>query len=119
MPSVYELGRKLVACGAATDPASSDTLVVYYSAAAPALGSVSTPLPAEFPDMFFPLLELPIAVYLARKEARADDVAAFGAEEAEWAAYFDAWLTDASVAPGDRFAGFRPAQVSASSDDGE
>lgn len=118
MPSVYELGRVLVTCGAATDPTNGDTLSVFYAAAAPTLATVATPLPAAFPEMFYPLLELAVAQYCARKDARVEDLASFQGEESEWAAYFDAWLTDASIAPGDRFAGFRPAQVSAASNDG-
>lgn len=118
MPSVYELGRVLVTCGAATDPTVADVLTVVYAASAPQLATTATPLPAAFPEMFHPLLELPLAQYIARKDARAEDLAQFQSEESEWTAYFDAWLTDASIAPGDRFAGFRPAQVSAASDDG-
>lgn len=118
MPAVAEFGRVLVVCGNSGDPTNED-LRLYYAASAPTLAATSTPIPTAFPEMFHPLLELAVATYLARKEARADDLATFSAEESEWQAYFDAWLTDASIAPGDRFAGLRPAQVSAASDDGE
>lgn len=118
MPAVYEFGRRLVSCGGADDPVNQD-LQIFYAAAAPTLASPADPLPDALPDMFHPLLELPLAIYIARKEGRTDDLAVFQAELSEESAYFDAWLTDASIAPGDRFAGFRPAQVSAASDDGE
>lgn len=117
MPAVAEFGRTLVVCGNAGDPTNED-LRLYYAPSAPTLAGLSTTLPSAFPEMFYPLVELAVAVYLARKEARAEDVATFAREESEQQAYFDAWLTDASIAPGDRFAGFRPAQVSAASDDG-
>lgn len=117
MPSVFEFGRTLVPCGNANDP-TTDDLVIWYSASPTTLTQTADPLPAVWPEAFNPLLELAVAKHLAKKEGRLDDLATFSAEESEWQAYFDAWLTDASLAPGDRFAGLRPAQVSAASDDG-
>lgn len=117
MPSVYEFGRRLVSCGGADDPVDQD-LRVFYAAAAPQLTAAAAPVPAAIPEQFYPLLELPLAIYVARKEGRTDDLNVFQSELASEMAYFDAWLTDASIAQGDRFAGFRPAQVSAAADDG-
>lgn len=118
MPSVYEFARRLVSCGGADDPVNQD-LRIFYAAAAPPLTDTADPLPDALPEQFYPLLELPLAIYIARKEGRADDLAVFQEELATESAYFDAWLTDASIAQGDRFAGLRPEQVSAAADDGE
>jgi hypothetical protein len=110
MAAVFPLGRTLVTAGNAGDPTAGD-LTLYYAAAPTALAQIGDTLDSRWPTIFDPLLSYGVARHLAGKDARAEDLALFAAEIGEWTAYFDAWLLDQSVAPGDRFAGFRAQHV--------
>lgn len=77
-----------VAVDAVTGPVAPTQLVCYY-ARKPALpASLDDPLDALWPSAADGLLVVEVALYLAQKDGRADEVAALAAERDRWAALY-------------------------------
>lgn len=105
-PSVYAMGRKLYGAGNSGDPTAGE-LSVWYTPSPTTLGSLASNIDATWPESFNALLELPVAIYLARKDERTVDQQAFEAEESRWLALFDAWLRGQVTGMESRFGDLR------------
>lgn len=83
LPSVYRLARTFYSAGNANDPTSGD-LVFIYAKFPTMLGSLAAQIDAAWPEFFNECLNLEIALYLANKDGRNDELAGLEAERDEW-----------------------------------
>lgn len=74
MPAVYELGQVFRTGGAAIDPAATDDLTFFYSKRPTSPASLSDSIDASWPEQFNELLMLEVAIYLALKDGRGDEL---------------------------------------------
>jgi len=95
-PCVYRLGGIYLPAGNAPDPTGGD-IRFYYSRVPVAPTTIDDTLDAQWPDRFDNLLITQIALYLAKKDGRTDEVTWLATEETEWKAQFTAWLGRPSV----------------------
>jgi hypothetical protein len=106
-PAVYELGQLFVCAGNVGDP-NVGGLVIFYQKRPATLTNGGDSLDALWQDEFNELLILGLAVYLAKKDQRSEDAAAFDAERQEWLALYAQSLRDASISTRQRYGQFRP-----------
>lgn len=82
-PAVYRLGRTFYSAGNAADPIGGN-LTFLFSSRPAVLAAITDPVDARFPDQFDGLLISDLAAYLARKDGRVDEAAAFREERDSW-----------------------------------
>lgn len=96
-PAVYEWGQSFTKAGETTDPGDTDVLEFYYSKIPDTPSSVSDTLEALWPEHFNELLVLELAMVLAAKDDRDDEVARLRPERDAWLGRFIAHLEHATV----------------------
>jgi hypothetical protein len=83
LPSVYRLGRTYYSAGNANDPTSGD--IDFWCAAFPSQASATTQtIDSLWPEEFNECLIHEVAIYLATKDGRADELTGLMAERDEW-----------------------------------
>lgn len=101
MPAVYELGQVFrIAIAGGVGPAPTSALRFFYakrSTELTALTGAPGTIEALWPESYNELLILEVAIYLAMKDKRIDEVEALKAERNSWATLFQAHLEHASV----------------------
>lgn len=106
-PAVYELGQLFVSAGNVGDPTTGG-LVIFYQKRPTPLTNGGDSIDPLWRDEFNELPILGLAKYLAKKDGRDADVAAFEDERQEWLALYAQSLRDASISTRQRFGQFRP-----------
>lgn len=111
-PAVYHLGGELREAGNANDPAPDvDALDVFYAKQAETPGGVDQELDAFWPEAYDSLLELEVAIYLAIKDGRMEEVGTLQQDRDVWAIRFAAHVEHYAPTTQDRFAGPSRIQV--------
>lgn len=100
-PAVYELGGRFYGAGRTNDP--TGPLTVWASRHAAPAASLDTSLDASFPEAFAPLLAADVAVELALKDGRDEEVPGLVAARDFWLRLFVAHLEHATVGEAARF----------------
>lgn len=90
-PALYRRGKVYLSAGNPLDPVN-ETLRFCCSKVPDALAAIADPVDALYPDHFAALLELEVAMYIALKDGRMDEVAALRPQRDEWAALYIAHL---------------------------
>lgn len=83
-PSIYRLGRSYVTVGGAGDPGPTATLSFYIAQRPAALALVADPLPASWDTAYDDLLICDLALYLAIKDSRMEEIGPLRAERTSW-----------------------------------
>lgn len=89
-PCLTELGQVFVPTGQAIDPSAGTLSLVHCSAPAP-VATVNDTIDQRFPDAFVDLLNFDMAEFLAVKDQRAEDEAAFSAMKSALLALLIKW----------------------------
>lgn len=97
MPSVYTLGQHYVAAGNDDDPTDDDDLVIFYSKRPTTLTALSDNVDSMWQGMYDQLPVLDLAIYLAIKDGRTDEVASYVAERNELLGLYVAFLEHADL----------------------
>ncbi len=87
-PRLYRLGRTYRTVGEAGDPGATDTLDFYCIMAAAVPASMDAALDAMWPTAYDPLLVADVALYLAVKDGRQEEVAGLTHERDGWLAQY-------------------------------
>lgn len=95
-PAVYEWGQRFFPAGNAGDPVAGD-LVFWYAKRPTLPANADTELEALWPDSFDELLVLELALVLAAKDQRADEIALLRGDRDVWLRRFIAHLEHATV----------------------
>lgn len=96
LPAIYRLGRTFFAAGRGNDPTGN---LLFYCALRPApLASTSTALPATWDGTYDELLILDVALYLALKDNRQEELSRLTAEQEKWLALYREFLTHETTA---------------------
>lgn len=82
----------VVSLGGVAGPTPTSTLVFTYARQPAMPATLDTPLDAEWPTAYDPLLIAEVAIYLARKDGRADELPALIAERDAWHALYRQFL---------------------------
>lgn len=90
-PCVYQLGRALYKAGQSTDP-NSAALTIWYAAVPADFTLVTDSPPAEWVPQYDQMVVDELALWLATKDGRADDIAALAPSVGRWMEEFTAWL---------------------------
>lgn len=101
VPAIYRLGRSYFPAGRANDP--SGDLRFYCAMRPAALTATSDPLPASWDRAYNDCLILDVAIYLALKDGRQDELPRLQAEREAWEALYRQFLAHESVALRRRF----------------
>lgn len=94
--AVYRLGVKYYPAGNPNDP-TNVALQFTYQPVPPTFALETDAAPPEWPLQFDERVIVDLAVYLAEKDGRPEDVAAMQAEAAKWRSLYDRWLSIADV----------------------
>lgn len=95
-PAIYRLGRRYRPAGNPNDPTGVN-LVLWYTQQ-PAAFTLVTDTPGEaWPQQFDTMIVVDLAVWLAIKDARSDDVAALEPEQSRWNGQYIEWLQRESL----------------------
>jgi hypothetical protein len=96
-PAVYRLGGKFITAGNALDPVAGN--LTFFYARRPTSPANLTPatLDAQWTEQFNELLMLEVAIYLAIKDGRAEEVGSLTADRDKWAQLFVAYLEHETV----------------------
>lgn len=104
-PRVYQVGRDLFTVNASGDPdETTDSLVVFCNRYPTTLSGTGSTVDSEFPDHFYPLLEMGVAQYLASRAGMFDLVTSLGARITALEADFDAAVGSVNAADAMGFA---------------
>lgn len=101
-PAVYHLGGELHPAGNDNDPTSGDLLLIYAKQAEAPAG-VDADLDSFWPEAYDELLELEVAIYLALKDGRNQEVQTLQADRDRWALRFAAHVEHYAPTTTDRF----------------
>lgn len=96
-PALCPWGQTYRVAVTADGPGATDTLVFYTAAVAPAATAYSDETPAAWPDSFDELVVVLLAMYLAEKDERADDIPALAKAEERWTSLYIAHLEHETV----------------------
>lgn len=102
IPAVYEFGQKFLSAGNAPDPTGGD-LKFYYSKRPSDPANLDATLDALWQEAYNELLILEVAIYLAIKDGRADEVVALRGDRDAWANLYIAFLQHATANERRRF----------------
>ncbi|MFW6199665.1 MAG: hypothetical protein ACOC8K_03745 [Gemmatimonadota bacterium] len=103
-PAVYHLGGRLYPAGNANDPTDGD-LDLFYAKQADAPADLDSELDAFWPEAYDSLLELEVAIYLAIKDGRTEEVPLLQNDRDVWAIRFAAHVEHYAPTTMDRFGG--------------
>lgn len=90
-PALYRMGQVFRSAGNALDPVSGN-LTFFYSKRPTSPANVSVALDSSWVESYNDLLILEVAIYVALKDGRLDEVAALKTERDDWARLFIAFL---------------------------
>lgn len=96
MGAVYRIGQEFRPAGNPPDPTGGE-LKFFYSKRPTDPANLDTTLDATWTEQFNELLILEVAIYLAIKDARADEVVALRTDRDSWARLFIGFLEHAEV----------------------
>lgn len=88
---VYPLGGYFYKAGLTTDPASS-ALLIYYAPVPPSFTATGDSPPAEWNEQYDQMVVADLALWLASKDGRPEDVATAEADAKKWAKLYTDWL---------------------------
>lgn len=88
-PAVYRLGQVYKLAGGSSGPTTSDSLKFWYARTCEIPSAITDEIDAEWPEDHNDLLVVDIALYLAKKDGRGDDVATL---RPEWEWLFTQWV---------------------------
>ena len=91
LPNVYRFGQLYRSAGNASDPTSGN-LTFWYAKRSDKPASLTSTLDAAWVESYNELLVLEVAVYLALKDGREDEIPALKAERDYWLRLFVAFL---------------------------
>ncbi len=94
--AVYRIGQNFKSAGNAPDPTGGD-LKFFYSKRPTDPANLDATLDALWTEQFNELLILEVAIYLALKDARADEVVALRSDRDTWVRLFVAFLEHSEV----------------------
>lgn len=94
--AVYRLGVRYYPAGNPNDP-TNVALQFTYQPVPPQFVATGDSPPAEWPLQFDERVIVDLAVYLAEKDGRPEDIAAMQGEAAKWKLLYDRWLGIADV----------------------
>lgn len=103
-PRLYWSGATLKSVGLTGDPTATESLTFWTLAWPGALADLSTAFDAYWPTRFDALLVEEMALYLALKDGREDEVRMLAASRDQWLQSFVQYLRSAVVARSSRFA---------------
>lgn len=104
-PAVYHFGQALHPAGNTNDPDTADALTFFYAKQADDPGDLSTELDSLWPEEYDKLLELEVAIYLALKDGRNQEVQQLKEDRDVWAVRFAAHVEHYAPATMGRFEG--------------
>lgn len=90
-PAIYRLGRSFKPAGNPLDPVGGD-LLFYYAKRADRPVNTAALLDPLWVEAYNELPILDVAIYLAAKDGRNDDVVALGGERKEWLGLFESFV---------------------------
>lgn len=91
-PCIYALGQVYYPAGGDNDPTSDDDIVFVGPKVAAVVEALDDSLDALWPRQFSTLIALDVALYLARKDGRQNELDALKAERDDWHARWLLWL---------------------------
>lgn len=91
-PRLYRLGTSYHTVGLAGDPGATDSLTFYYVLSPDIPAAMNTPVDARWPEAYDGLLVTELAIYLAAKDGRAEEVGGLETERDGWVAIFQQFL---------------------------
>jgi hypothetical protein len=91
LPAVFRMGQTYFPAGNAIDPTGGD-LRFFFSRVPDDPKSFIDPLDAQWIEQYNDLLIIPCAIYLAKKDGRADEVPGLESEQQAWMALFTEFL---------------------------
>lgn len=92
MPAVYRIGQQFISAGNAGDPAAGVTLTFFYSKRPDVPATLASTIDPLWNEQYNELLVLEVAIYLAAKDGRMDEVQQLVGERNRWVALFVAFL---------------------------
>lgn len=101
-PAVYRMGQQYKSAGNPSDP-TAGSLTFCYARRPAAAGSLGATLDSAWPDAFAPLLELELAMFLALKDGRGDEMAVLKVDRDAHAQEFMTFLEHETVGEVRRF----------------
>lgn len=96
LPAVYRLGQRFYGAGNPLDPTAGE-LVFLYARRPEKPASVDAEIDPIFPDGYDDLLKHEVAVDLAVKDGRADDLAALVPQRDRWIGLYSAFLEHETI----------------------
>jgi hypothetical protein len=96
-PAIWPWGQGYRVAVAGDGPGASDVLTFYTSSLAPTATAVSQETPPAWPDSFDDMIVVLLAMYLAAKDERAQDLPGLQKEEERWLALYIAHLEHETV----------------------
>jgi hypothetical protein len=103
LASVYLLGRKYRIAGSPLGPIAADNLTIYYSRLPSKPSNLSDVIDAEWEETFDNFLAIEVAIYLARKDGRLDEVQDLRPDEQKEAQLFMDFMAHATPITSYRF----------------
>lgn len=97
MPAVYEFGQNFYTAGAVIDPDATDTLTFFYSKRPDSPADITANIDATWPEQFNELLMLEVAIYLALKDGRTEELSTLTAARDKEVQLYVAFLEHATV----------------------
>ncbi len=91
-PAVYAWGQVYRPASAAAINPQAGNLTFFYSRVAPAPATITDVIDSQWPEQFNELPQLEIALYLANKDGRADEVPGYTADRDRWLTLYVAFL---------------------------
>lgn len=102
-PAVYHLGRKYRIAASPLGPLAADQLRIYYSRLPAKPANMTDVIDAQWEESFDAFLTLEVAIYLAMKDGRVDEVAALKPDQQKEAQLFVDFMTYATPVTSARF----------------
>lgn len=94
--AVYRMGRRYLPAGNPVDPVNVP-LVAFYTQIPAAFAAVDQAPGPEWPQQFDTMVVVDLAVWMATKDGRADDLQALAPEQGAWDAKYREWLQRESL----------------------
>lgn len=95
-PSLFRFGQVWRSAGNANDP-TNETLTFYYSKLPADAGALDAAIDSMWPTAYAELAALECALYMARKDSRAEEIPDLRAERDLWLRLYIAFLKDETV----------------------
>jgi hypothetical protein len=106
-PAVCRLGQRYYPAGNPGDPPTSEELTMLFAKAPAAIPTLASPIDPFFPDHFEGLLVDEVAIYLALKDGRVEEVPPLTESRNAWLALYVAFLEHETASEVRRFGATR------------